>query len=107
MFPIVLFHGFFEIGKSIVYRLIVWHINLGRCGPQHNDTRTIVFGLELTNVFTQLLNHFPTGSAIFYIITVETFGIFVIESSLHRDDFLQLVFYRIDVFFFQNLGIDG
>ncbi len=38
---------------------------------------------------------------------METLGVVVVESGLHRLDVLKLILHRVDVLLFENLGVDG
>ena len=84
---------------------IYWYINLSRCCPDHNDTGTTVFLLEVADILTESFYHLPTVLAILHIVTRQTLSIVLIERSLQRNDFLQFIFYRINVLFLQYLCI--
>ena len=81
------------------------NIYFGTCSPQHSNTLAVIGCLEVTDILTQLLCHFPASSSLLNIRTVQTFCKIVVECSRHRLDGLQFVFYQIQVFLFQNLGI--
>jgi len=104
---VVVFHCLFERGESAVHLFAVRHIYLSGSRPDDNDALARVLLLELAYVLTQRLGHLPACLAVFHVVAVETFGVVLVESSLHRDDFLQLVAHGFDVLFLQNLGIHG
>ena len=99
MFTVIILHCFFKSCKCSVYLFINWNINFCWSSPKDNNTFTIVFCFKFTDIFTQLLYHFPASSTIFYVITVKTLCIITVESSLHRLDGNQLIFYRINILF--------
>ena len=81
------------------------NVNFSTCSPKHHYAFAVVSSLEVADILTKLFYHFPTGSSLLHVCTVQTFCPVVIESSRHRFDSFQLFFYSIQVFFFQNLGV--
>ena len=81
------------------------HINLSRSSPDNNDTCTSVLFLEVTNILTQSLYHFPTGLAVLHIVTIKALCIILIESRLHRNHLFQFLTNRIYILLLQHFCI--
>ena len=107
MLAVVGLHGCLKIREAVVHTLLDRHIDLGRSGPEHDQTATALLSTEATNVLPQLLDHLPTIGTIFHVVTVKTLGIVVIEGGLHRHNLLEFVAYRLNILLFQHLSIDG
>ena len=105
-FCIVIFHCFLQSSKWHVF-VRQRNVDFGTCSPQYNHTFAVVGSLEVADVLTELFYHFPTGSSLLDMSTVQTFRPVVIESCRHRLDSFQFIFHTIQVFFFQNLSIHG
>ncbi len=107
MFFVVGFHCLLEGGKGIVAFLVDGNIDFGRGCPQNNDALNASVLLEVTDVFAELLHHFPTGFAFHVVFTVETLSVVVVESGSHRHDFLEFVANGLDVLFLEDFGVHG
>ena len=102
---VVSLHSLFKSCQCAVYLLVLRNVDFGRCCPNHNNTSTTVLLLEVANILTQSLNHFPTSLAVLDIITCQTLGIVLIKRSLHWNNLLQFVLNRIDILFLQYLAV--
>ena len=107
MLTVVGFHGSHQGVELAMDRLVIRNIDLRGSGPDHHNAGAIVLGFEIADVLTDLLHHVPTGSAVLDIVAVETLGVVLVKSSLHRLDPLQLITHRVDVFLLEHLGIDS
>ena len=107
MLLVVGLHCSLEVGQSVVARLVNRHINLSRSGPEHNHAVHTLLLLEVADILAELLYHFPAGLAHHDVLAVKTLGVVVVESSLHRNDFLQLVLDRIDILLLEHLAVHG
>ena len=105
MLAVVFLHCFFKSGERAVYRLIYRYVDFGRCSPDNNDSCAAVFLLERAYVLAQLFNHFPACGSVFHVVAVESFGIVLVEGSLHRNYLLKLFTHGVDVFLLEHLGI--
>ena len=103
-FRIVFLHCLFQSSERLVL-FCQRNINFSTCSPQHGDTVAIVVCLESADILTQLLYHVPTCSGILYVRTVQTFCKIVVKSGRHGFNGFQLIFYEVQVLFFQNLCI--
>lgn len=97
MFAVIGLHCGFKSGKCAMYLFVYGNVDFSRSGPDYYDTVAMVVGLKAADVFTQSFYHIPTRSAIFYVVTVEAFGVVVVESGLHRHDGFQFITYGFDV----------
>ena len=105
MLTVVSLHRLFQSSQCAMNLLIYWYIDFCRSSPDYNDTGTTVLLLEVTDILTESFYHLPTGLAILHIVTSQTLRIILVERSLHRNDFLQFIFYRINILFLQYLCI--
>ena len=103
-FCVVVLHRFFQ---SSEWHVFVWqrNVDFSTCSPKYHNAFTVIGSLEVADVLTQLLYHFPTGSSFLDVRTVQTFCPIVVESSRHRLDSFQFVFHSVQVLFFQNLSV--
>ncbi len=85
--------------------LIIRNIDFRRCCPDDNDTRTAVLLLEVADVLLQLQYHIPACLTVLDIVTIQTFGVVSVKSSLHRPDSHQFLTYRFYIFRLQDFGI--
>ena len=107
MLPVVGLHGSHQRVELTMDGLVVRNIDLCGSSPDNHDAGAVVLGFEIADVLTNLLHHIPAGSAVLDIIAVETLGVVLVKSSLHRLDQLQLITHRIDVFLLEYLSIDS
>ena len=106
MLSIVSLHCSLERSNSCVNLLINRNIHLGRCSPKNYDTVAVVISLELADISTNLLCHIHAVLTILYVVAIKTLSVVLVECCLERNNLLQFVLYRIDIFFFQYLAVD-
>ena len=104
---IVGLHGGLESGERSVNLLVDGNVNLSGSGPEHDNAVDSSLFLEVADILADLLRHVPTILDGLHVVAVKTLGVVVVEGSLHGLDLLELVLYRIDIFFFEHLGVDG
>ena len=81
------------------------YVDFGRCCPGYDDAGAAVLLLEVADVLTQSLHHFPAGLAVLHVVAIQTLGVVLVEGSLHWNHLLQLLAHRVDILLLQNLGI--
>ena len=105
-FRIVLLHSLLQRLQRHVF-VREGHEDFRTCRPQYHDALATIDGLELADVLTELLHHVPASGCRLDVRTVQAFSKVMVESSRHRTDSLQFVFYQIQVFFLQHFGVHG
>lgn len=83
------------------------YVDFSGSSPEYDYAVNAGLGFEIADVLTDLLHHVPAVLAGLYVVAVETLCVVVVESGGHGHDFLELVLYGVDVFFFENLTLDG
>ena len=105
MLTVVCLHCCFEGSQCSMDFHINWHVDFSRCSPNDNDACTSILLLEVADVLAKSFYHFPTGLAIFYVVTVKTLRIILVKSSLHWNYFFQFLAHWVDVFLLQYFCI--
>lgn len=90
-----------------MYLLVDGNINLGRGCPQHNHAVNTLFSLEAADILADLLGHVPAVLYGLDVVAVQTLGIVVVESGLHRHDLLELFLDGQDILFLEHLAVDS
>ncbi len=107
MFAVVVAHGLLQCGQAVVYLFVNRHVYLSRRSPYHDDAAKLLLSLETAYILAQSLNHLPSCGTVFHVVAVQTLGIVLVESSLHRYYLLKLIAHGVDVFLLEHLGIHG